>query len=162
MPSDVVYENPWFRVVKEGPMHWIHEPKAASGAIVVVKSGDSVLMMCRERPALGNITTVEFPRGYGRDGMTSEELARTLARNLLTEDGAKDMTCQPIGKLSLNTGTSSSQVPAFLVNVSNVSKQDLSPGSILLSPEQVREKVAQGQIHCAITLAALAMATAVK
>lgn len=155
----VVYENPWFRVRKDGPWHWIEQPGAVDGrsAVVVALCGDRFVFELNLRRALGK-SLVEFPRGGANDGEGAEACA---LRELAEETGFRPLpgTLRKLGCVHPDGGLLSSSVSVFLVEVERTEAEtDGEASSIFeLSRSEILSAVVSGQITDGFTLSALAL-----
>ena len=106
-----------------------------------------------------------FPRGFGENGLTAVENAR---KELFEETGAVASTVEIIGRASADSGLSGTFVDVALCVVpefSPPSPQTLDEGIanvVLLSLEELEEKIANREIEDGFTLAAYALCVAQK
>ena len=77
------YQNPWFKVVKNGKFHFIKENGSDNGAVILALVDGKFLFVKVDRPA-HEMISVEAPRGYGEPGESSESCA---VRELYEETG---------------------------------------------------------------------------
>lgn len=110
-----MYENPWFRVEKEGVMHRI--VNAAPFGVVIVtlnRLHGTVLVGRHPRFATGDAASLELPRGNARQGETPCDAA---ARELGEETGVvtDDLTFRDIGILHADTGLVCDEIHVVVV-----------------------------------------------
>src|SRR5690606_14942825 len=112
----IVYENPWFRVIKQDGYHYIDETNSQNGAAVLALRGDSFLFLEMNRLAQNHETTLEIPRGYADDGETSLQCAR---RELGEETGffLNESDFQLLGHVRPNTGLLKTRVALYFVTI---------------------------------------------
>ena len=156
----IVYENPWFRVVKDGPFHIVEENTGGEGAAVLPLVGDAILLLEMKRPSQGHQLTLEIPRGFGEAG----EDPLTCARRELKEETGYDLPLSAftlLGHVRPNTGIMSSRIALFLARI-DASTRHAEPdkeaaGRRLLPLADVDTALAEGQIEDGFTLSALAL-----
>jgi ADP-ribose pyrophosphatase len=154
----IVYENPWFKVIKQDNYHFVEELNAKTGAAVLAIRGDSILLLKMQRLSQGLETTLEIPRGYAEAGETSRECA---IRELREETGY----CVPhanlhlLGHIRPNTGLLTTRVALFFAQISesDVPSQRDNEAAALLSikASEISSYLSSGQIEDSFTLAAL-------
>ncbi|MEG1451685.1 NUDIX hydrolase [Brevundimonas sp.] len=161
----IVYENPWFHVVKEGNFHIIKENTKGEGAVVLPVVGDRLLLLEMRRPSQNMELTLEIPRGFGDVG----ENAVTCARRELREETGYDLPLdafQPIGHVRANTGILRSRVAVFAVQISvdmaRMPPDDEAEGMRLVPLSDLPALIADGQIEDGFTLSALMFYKAVR
>lgn len=154
----IVYENPWFHVVKEGNFHIIEENTKGAGAVVLPVVGDKLLLLEMRRPSQNMELTLEIPRGFGSEG----EDAVTCARRELREETGYDLPLeafQPIGHVRANTGILRSRVAVFAVQIApdmvRLPPDDEAESMRLVSLSDLPVLIADGQIEDGFTLSAL-------
>src|SRR5690554_3481059 len=89
----IVYQNPWFEVHQDGQWHYVHEPDAANGAVVLAYVGERLLLVKVWRQAQGQALW-ELPRGYGEGAGTFPKGAGTFsaaAAETATECAAREL-----------------------------------------------------------------------
>lgn len=157
MTAKTVYQNPWFEVVQDGRWHYIYEPNAQQGAVIIARQEQEFILVRVPRYAQQSLQ-LEFPRGYGEP---NELAVHAAVRELREETGftvAPD-TLIELGQVRPNTAILASRLPVFYV--------DIPPGQVpephdeeavavvRLTGEQLDQQIAAGAISCGITLAAL-------
>lgn len=155
-----VYENPWFKVIRENGFHWVEENGASNGAAVLaVIDGHSALMVQVQRPAQGERVMLEVPRGYGEPGETSQACA---CRELQEETGyraaAEQLTL--LGRYRPNSAILASSVDIYLAELSSadlVSAPDNEAIAVTTVPMSTLPALLHdGALDDGFTLAALA------
>tara|TARA_B110000908_G_C10182962_1_gene416614 strand:+ start:811 stop:1326 length:516 start_codon:yes stop_codon:yes gene_type:complete len=156
---NIEYENPWFKVIKDGKYHYLKENGSDNGAVVLVLINDDFIFVKVSRPA-HSIKSLEAPRGYGDVGESSESCA---IRELYEETGYSFETSdlENIGVVRPNTAILSSSIPVYLIESGIRSSVKLSGDEIsevvYISKEEVYKQVTAGKITDGITLAALGL-----
>ncbi|APX88932.1 hypothetical protein BV394_03640 [Brevirhabdus pacifica] len=159
----IEYENPWFRVIREGRQHWVEEPDARNGAAVIAMRGDRLILLEMHRPAQGGARTLEIPRGYGAEGETARQAAR---RELCEETGydAPLASFQPLGFVRPNTAMLSSRVAVFAVTLAPDARpgpRDAEAGAVTdHATADLDALIRAGGIEDGFTLSALCLARA--
>jgi len=155
----VVYENPWFKVIKEGNYHFIKENGADNGAVILAKiAGKFVCVKIKRRAH--DLVSLEFPRGSGEGGETS---AACAARELREETGyrvdAADLT--RLGTVRPNTAILASAIPVYLLESDRAHpgkpEGDEVSDIVYVAEEDLPGLIATGQLTDGISLAALAL-----
>lgn len=154
----IVYENPWFHVMKEGDFYIIEENTKGEGAVVLPVVGDKLLLLEMRRQSQNMELTLEIPRGFGGAG----EDAGTCARRELCEETGYDLPLeafQPIGHVRANTGILRSRVAVFAVQIVpdmvRLPPDDEAESMRLVSLSDLPALIADGQIEDGFTLSAL-------
>ncbi|MEL0169475.1 MAG: NUDIX hydrolase [Pseudomonadaceae bacterium] len=155
-----VYENPWFKVVREDGFHWVEESGANNGAAVLaVVDARTVLLVRVKRPAQGEQIMLEIPRGYGESGESSLQCA---CRELHEETGYRATPEQltRLGRYRPNSAILASCVDIYLAELTS---NDLvgSPDGEVLAVEAIPlgdlpALLQDGKLDDGFTLAALA------
>lgn len=154
----IEYQNPWFRVLRNGAFHYVDEPGAHAGAAVLPLVGDTVWLLEMRRPAQQGVTTWEIPRGYGEAHETSQQCA---LRELREETGlvAEPAQLTWLGKMRPNTAILTSCIDIYLAELpvdSQTHMRDQEAERIVKIPlEQLPLQLAQGKLEDSFTLAAL-------
>ncbi len=153
------YENPWFKVVRDGKFHYVVENKADNGAAVLaLLEGEAFLMLRLKRAAHPGIQQ-EIPRGYGEPDETSLACAR---RELAEETGylVDESQLSLLGQLKPNSAILASTIDLYLARVkhSDLSQQrdDEADAVERVSVAEMRQRLREGEIQDSFTLAALA------
>ena len=156
----IVYENPWFRVVKDGQFHIVEENTGGDGAAVLPLIGDKILLLEMKRPSQGYEQTLEIPRGFGETG----EDALTCARRELKEETGYDLPPEAftlLGHVRPNTGIMSSRIALFVARIDAATPHGESDkeaaGRRLLPLADLGAALTDGQIEDGFTLSALAL-----
>lgn len=154
----IVYENPWFRVSKEGDFHIIEENTGGEGAVVLPLVEGQVLLLEMRRPSQNGELTLELPRGFGEAGEAGIQAAqRELAEETGYVLGEDDFTL--IGHVRPNTGILRSRVAVFTVEITQDQPhkaRDNEASAVRMMPlEDLPAAIADGQIEDAFTLSAL-------
>lgn len=130
---------------------------AETGAIVSVPVYDGRFVLLRQyRHALRDYQ-LAFPRGFGEAGLTSRE---NLEKEIAEELGASVSSAEYLGKIAPDSGITGSLADVYSCRIT---RPVLKPGYegirklCLLSPVELRECIAQGEITDGFTLAAFAL-----
>ncbi len=154
-----VYENPWFRVVKDEQYHYVQEDASKNGAVVLLKIADDWIFIESYRKA-HDAKLIEAPRGYGDKGESAEECA---LREVFEETGYQFQISDVVklGVVRPNSAILASAVSAFLVEVTEahqLKEPDDEVMSIVRIPEsELPSIVASGDISDGFTLSALSL-----
>ncbi|PRB84457.1 NUDIX hydrolase [Pseudomonas sp. MYb185] len=155
----IQYENPWFKVVRDGRFHYVVENKADNGAAVLALLDDKEFLLLRvKRMAHAGIQR-EIPRGYGEPGETSLACAR---RELAEETGylIDESRLRLLGRFKPNSAILASTIDLYLaqVNSSDLTEQrdDEAEAVERISVADMRQLLRDGAIQDGFTLAALA------
>lgn len=157
MSKAIVYQNPWFEVIKDGHWHYIHEPNAKNGAVVVARKAQQTLLVSIHRQAQDG-ELIELPRGYGEPGETS---AACAARELAEETGYQltPTDFELIGHVKPNTAILSSNIPVFRCELNAAMPRHESDNEVTsivwTDDDDIPALIRAGKISCGITLAAL-------
>ena len=98
-----------------------------------------------------------FPRGFGEDGLTSEENAK---KELSEEIGAETQNCMYLGSLSADSGLIGAECDVFLAHITSYDPKRNTEGIteiLLMEPSELEEKVASRQIKDGFTLSAYSL-----
>jgi|SRR5690554_4890025 len=160
MTAKIVYQNPWFEVVQDGKWHYVHEPDARNGAVIVAQQGERYILVRVLRQA--HCTRLpELPRGYGAQG----ESALVAAARELREETGYDVALdqfERVGEVRPNTAVLSSTLQVFSCTIPTtqqpVDRDDEVAEVMLLSAAELNTLISAGEISCGITLAALLLA----
>jgi ADP-ribose pyrophosphatase len=154
----IEYQNPWFRVVREGAYHYVDEPGAQAGAAILPLVGDTVWLLEMRRPAQQGAVTWEIPRGYGEAHETSQQCA---LRELREETGllAEPAQLTRLGKVRPNTAILTSCIDIYLAKLPSnhpPHSRDREAERIVKIPiKALPRELAQGKLEDSFTLAAL-------
>lgn len=156
--ADIDYQNPWFRVLRDGDFFYVDEPNAKAGAAVLPVVEDTVWLLEMRRPAQQGAITLEIPRGYGDVGETSLSCA---LRELKEETGlvAGQERLSLLGKMRPNSAILSSCIDIYLARLPadiEIVLRDQEAIRIVKIPlDLLPQQLAQGRIEDSFTLAAL-------
>lgn len=102
--------------------------------------------------------SIEFPRGFGQPGETSEAIAR---REVREETGHRALRTDLLGEVFANTTFDSSPIAVVRVEVHDGGDElDGEVDDVLLATaEEVSQWIGEGAIRCGITLAAWSLYT---
>lgn len=154
----IVYENPWFKVIKQESYHFVEERNAKTGAAILAIRGDSFLLLKMQRLSQGFETTLEIPRGYADEGETSQECA---IRELKEETGfsLRAQNFQLLGHIRPNTGLLTTRVALYLAVIPDdsapTSRDDEAKEMLFVKARDMGDYLRSGQIEDSFTLAAL-------
>lgn len=155
----IQYENPWFKVVRDGRFHYVVEDRAENGAAVLALVDDSEFLLLRVKRAAHTGIQREIPRGYGESGETSLACAR---RELAEETGylVDESQLSLLGRLKPNSAILASTIDLYLaqVNSGDLTEQrdDEAVAVERVSLVDMRRLLREGDIQDSFTLAALA------
>lgn len=155
----IVYENPWFQVIKNKKFHYLQENGADNGAVILAIFKEQFVFVKVNRPA-HNASFIEAPRGYGNENETNTQCA---ARELLEETGYKISESELIelGKIRPNSAILSSTVSVYLADISECEKISEPDNEVIelvyISKNEIKEKIKSGLIADGFTLSALAL-----
>lgn len=153
------YENPWFKVVRDGRFHYVVENKADNGAAVLALVDGAEFLLLRVKRAAHADIQREIPRGYGEAGETSLACAR---RELAEETGylVDESQLSLLGRLKPNSAILASTIDLYLaqVNSGDLTEQrdDEAVAVERVSLADMRSLLRVGEIQDSFTLAALA------
>ena len=155
----VVYENPWFSVIKEGSFHYVRESGSQNGAVVLVSSARGFVFVEVTRKANKGVF-IEAPRGYGEPGETARQCA---ARELEEETGFKirEDRFVELGTLQPNSAILDSTVTAFIVDIGRATPCSCTDnevqGLVLIPEDLIKSAIRSGRITDGFSLSAFAM-----
>lgn len=153
------YENPWFKVVRDGRFHYVVENRADNGAAVLALVDGAEFLLLRVKRAAHADIQREIPRGYGEPGETSLACAR---RELAEETGylVDESQLSLLGRLKPNSAILASTIDLYLaqVNSGDLTEQrdDEAVAVERVSLADMRSLLRVGEIQDSFTLAALA------
>lgn len=161
----IVYENPWFHVLKEGNFHIIEENTGGEGAVVLPFVGEKLLLLEMRRPSQNMELTLEVPRGFGNAG----EDSLSAARRELKEETGFDLVAERferIGYVRPNTGILRSRIAIYAVQIDadhpRLNADEEADGMRLVALSDLPAALADGQIEDGFTLSALMLYQAKK
>ena len=129
-------------------------PASTGAAVVALPLWEGRFILLRQfRHALRD-SQLAFPRGYGEDGLSPEENVRKeLAEELQTEA----VVLENLGQIAPDSGMTGARAQVFLCRVAQpnipVGYEEIQ-GMVSLTPEELEEKIASGEIDDGFTLAA--------
>jgi ADP-ribose pyrophosphatase len=154
---NIEYQNPWFKVIKDGKFHYLEENSSDNGAVVIAVIDNELTFVNIDRTA-HKINLIELPRGYG-DKLESSQFC--AARELYEETGHKFKPEQflEIGVVRPNSAILSSIIPVYLIESldnSKLKEHDAEVNSVLyINKSRIYDEISSGRISCGITLSAL-------
>lgn len=155
----IEYENPWFRVIKSGVMHFVEESGASNGAVALVEVAGHFHMVEVFRAAQQSLC-LEAPRGYGDVGESSLDCA---LREVLEETGLRfdANEAQFLGRLMPNSALLASQVDVYHLRA-DARLAEREPDkevrrSVSIACQDMPACLAEGKITDGFTLSALAL-----
>ena len=156
---EVVYKNPWFRVIREGRYHWVDQPRSVAGAVIFLQWRGRVAMVEQYRPAQGE-SLIEAPRGYAQPGETSVECA---VREGFEETGllARSEDVVHLGDVSPDSGILAARIGCFFARIDDDATREKEDDevnyAVMMEWSQLYERIRQGQITDGFTLSGLMM-----
>lgn len=130
----------------------------ADGAVVIVPIYDGRFVLLEQFRHAIRERQICFPRGFGEDGLSAEENAR---KELCEEIGAEGISgLRKLGSLTPDSGISANVVDVYSCAIDGYDPTMRDEGIIRileLSPEQLRDMIAAGEITDGFTLSAFAM-----
>ena len=141
----------------EGEMECIRHP---GGALIVPVTSDGQLMLLRQYRFSVQRRILEFPAGTVEMG---EDPSRTAEREVQEETGFQASNLRQIGEILLAPGYSDEVIYIFLatglekLEIPQEQDEDEDIEVLLMSPGQVAEAIASGELTDAKSIAAYAM-----
>ena len=141
----------------EGEMECIRHP---GGALIVPVTSDGQLMLLRQYRFSVQRRILEFPAGTVEMG---EDPSRTAEREVQEETGFQAADLKKIGEILLAPGYSDEVIYIFLatglekLEIPREQDEDEDIEVLLMSPGQVAEAIASGELTDAKSIAAYAM-----
>lgn len=151
----VEYQNPWFRVLRDGRFYFVDEPKARNAAVVFVEFEGQLVLIEQYRVAAG-CTLLATPRGYGEAHETSVACA---AREAFEETGYRvpEEALQFLGQVRPNSAILTSLVDVYFGRATEKVGQFTDTDEVstvkLLTYEEFEARIAEGGVTDGITLA---------
>ena len=150
-----VYENPWFRIEKQGKYHFMIENSAGGVVVIARDSNERILFVEVKRPTKEELI-LELPRGGSNKYESSLDAAK---RELLEETGFMAKSSVWLGTLMPNTAVMQTQVDVVLVETDEKAHTLETDGEVerhlWLSQDDIDRAIESNSIVCGITLAAL-------
>ena len=154
------YENPWFRVTREGRYYFVEEPKAHNAAAVLIRSAvpgpthGKFILVEQVRPASGG-RCLEIVRGYGEAGEGSAICAR---REALEETGYEldRVSLRHLGSVRPNSAILATPIDLYYgeaIGRSGRLDQEIDR-CVVLDKTELESAVATGEILDGFTLSA--------
>ena len=129
-------------------------PTATGRGVVCVPVTDGKLLLLRQyRHSIRNIQLC-FPRGFGEDGISSEENAK---KELSEEIGSTVKSCVYLGSLTPDSGLIGAECDVFLCFLESYKKQSSEEGIkeiLLLEETEIERKIKNREITDGFTLSA--------
>lgn len=166
-PMGLVYDNrPYYMVLADlcrngrgQPFSYarvVYPQPGTNGAVAIPRRGEryGLLRLFRHAP---RAECLEFPRGFAEKGLTPEE---NICKELREEMGAEVRKVRYLGNIRADTGLSGGCAQAFLAEVEEAGAQVGHEGIrdlLWLTEEELREKIAAGEITDGFTLSALTL-----
>ena len=152
----IVYENPWFHVLKQNQYHFIRETGSDNGAVIIAMLKNTFIFVKVFRQAHQNYI-LELPRGYG---VINESSTMTAIRELQEETGYTVALehLKFVGKIKPNSSILCSNIPVYFAKIYERAKQDINLMDsetnevLLLDQKEVFERIANGEISDGISL----------
>lgn len=158
MSYETVYENPWFRVRRQGNYHHIENTK--EGGCILLREGEHWVFVINKRHTCSE-PQIEAPRGC----LSGDETGRQgAARELYEETGVRvqssDFTL--LGHCRPDTGLLAACVPIYYIEAAPGSAGDIQDTQeidslIRVTDEELTDLIRSGKIQCAMTLSAIAL-----
>jgi 8-oxo-dGTP pyrophosphatase MutT (NUDIX family) len=147
------------RSPKDGKAHTVHVAESPGGVAVLAVTDDGRLVMVEQFRHGTRALSLELPSGVVDEG---EEPAEAARRELREETGFEGGEARVLGCFELNPSWQKTAVHAVLVpGARREGEQEEDEGEDirvrLLSVDEVRRRVAAGEIDAAVTLCALAL-----
>ena len=166
-PMGLVYDNrPYYMVLADlyrggagrlaSYARVVYPQPGTNGAVAVPRRGEryGLLRSFRHAP---RAECLEFPRGFAEEGLTPEE---NIRKELDEEMGAEVRQLRYLGDIRADTGLSSGCVQVFLAEVDGGEARVGHEGIrelIWMTEEELRAKIAAGEITDGFTLSALTL-----
>ena len=154
----IVYENPWFKVIRHDGYHFIDELNAKTGAAVLIQQGDDLLLLEMHRLSQGGERTYEIPRGYAEEGESSLDCARREVREE-TGYALAEEDLHLLGHIRPNTGLLTTRVALYFAvipaDADYLGRDDEARSVITVPAAHVGDMLSKGDIEDSFTLAAL-------
>lgn len=150
-----VVENDIFRF-KQDDRNWLRVEEKLKGVVVVAKHEDKYVFIEILRETVG-YKTLELVRGCVEN---SEDFIEGAKREVLEETGFELTEAKDLGRIRTNTGTVEDNIRVVSgtiksLETENPQEDEGITGVVLLTKEQVIEKVKNKEIECSMTLAGL-------
>jgi 8-oxo-dGTP pyrophosphatase MutT (NUDIX family) len=147
------------RSPKDGKVETYHVAESPGGVCVVALTDDGRVVMVEQFRHGTRRLSLELPSGVVDDGESPEDAA---TRELREETGFEGGDVRVLGRIDLNPSWQRTEVHAVLVRgARRAGEQDQDPTEDiavrLLSLDELRRKVRDGEVDAATTLSALAL-----
>ncbi len=159
--KEIVYQNPWFQVEKEGNFHFVSENGSDRAAAILAMMGDKIALLEMKRPAQQYEMTLEIPRG----GASGSETVRECALRELKEETGYEASLDSIefiGAIRPNTAILTSRINVFAALLPKGSlpiqeRDDESVGLRWMTMMEIHSAIREGLIEDSFTLSALSL-----
>lgn len=125
----------------------------SNGVVIIPIINGKLVLLNQYRHAIRKFQ-ISFPRGFGEVGLSSEQNAQ---KELLEEIGAVANKVTFIGNVTVDSGLTSNKCDVFVCDISSYNKDSQEEGieqTILLSKEELQEKINENLIDDSFTLSA--------
>jgi ADP-ribose pyrophosphatase len=134
----------------------VYPQSGTNGSVAIPRRAGKfgLLRLFRHAP---RVDCLEFPRGFGTEGLTPEE---NIRKELREEMQAEVTGIQYLGNIRADTGLSSGYVQVFLAEVSEAEASVGHEGIrelVWLTKDELRQQIAAGEITDSFTLSALTL-----
>lgn len=134
----VVYQNPWFKVIKNGSYHHIEEPNTKNGAAVLILTKELNFLLCKIFRKPIDLLTLEIPRGFGEPGENPKECAiREVKEEVNIDLNQSDLIS--LGTFYPNSGILSSEVHLYFTEIDSKQLQYSKPADNEVSEIKIVE-----------------------
>lgn len=157
-----LHRNKFLSVYYDGYHHFVRFNKYAEGVVAVARyrNGDFAMVELERSPRFG--LSLELVRGGVEPGESTADAAK---RECLEETGHAANIVACLGPIGADTATIDAVNTAYLLEILNdipdapFDEQEVRR-PVRVSPDELIQKIARGDIKCGITLAALLKALA--
>lgn len=161
---EIVYENPWFKVIKNVNFHHIEEVKS-NGSSLLIKNKNEYVFVKVNRHSF-NEDFIEIPRGFPEG---DESPVETAKREAFEETGynidKEDIVF--LGKMTPNSGILKSELNLFYVEVDCIKPKTFYDSGevekvIHISEDEIFQYIKEGIIKDSFTLSSFGILTLLK